>query len=218
VPEIGVGEIFDGGSGGVFLEGRVFCDFLGAFPVVDGKCAVVVFVDHVDGAGDLEILVENGPFRAVGAFGGVVLDELQKVVPFRGFVEGVEWGLLLLLLVLVVQSLVSSSLGDWLVHEAFDFVVEICAGGGDVVGVFFPEILDLLWCETPVFVLWVPVSTGHHFGNDAVGVKGSKMGVVPCCYRSVCCGRVVVDRVFVGWLVKGDAFVAGVRVFLQKGG
>ena len=52
-----------------------------AFPVVDGKLAIVVLANQVDGAGNVQILIVNGPLLAIG-LDIVVADKTQKVQLF----------------------------------------------------------------------------------------------------------------------------------------
>ena len=83
VPEVGVGQVCDARGLGprraapLRLEGHV----LAAFPVVDPEAAVAcVLEEHVDGPGDLGLLVVDGPLGAEGPqegeLRGEVVDEL----------------------------------------------------------------------------------------------------------------------------------------------
>ena len=50
-----------------------------ALPVVDGKGAVVVLADHIDGARNVQPRVVNGPFLTVGTY-LIVADKAQEVL------------------------------------------------------------------------------------------------------------------------------------------
>lgn len=64
VPVVGVGEVVDRRLHRLPLVFKL--DFLGAFPVVDGEGAVGLLIDHIDGAGEFDVVLEDEPLGAKG--------------------------------------------------------------------------------------------------------------------------------------------------------
>jgi len=126
-------------SNRVLVEPIDRADFLAALPIVNTEGAVGVLVDHVDGAGQLQVIVINAPLGPVGAQIGSVGNELQEILPLDA---GVPVTAILGSLKQVFVRIFGREFV--IVHEALNVVVEVGSGAahrGPVVG---PQFLDLV--------------------------------------------------------------------------
>ncbi len=99
-----------------------------------------------------------------------------------------------------------------IVHEAFDFIMHVCACATYRCAIVRPLLLDLLGCHAPILVSWLPVLAFHHLLDDLVRVKMREMAVVPGGDRRILAGRIGADGILVAFLLKRDVLVSWVGV------
>ena len=102
--------------------------------------------------------------------------------------------------------------GLGVVHEAFNFIMHVCACAAYRRAVVCPLLLDLLGCHSPILVPWLPVSALHHLLDDFVRVEMREMAVVPGGDGGILAGRVGADGILVAFLLKRDVRVSRVGI------
>ena len=169
-------------SNSVLVEPIDQADFLAPLPIVNAQGAVGVLVDHVDGAGHLQVLVIDAPLGPVGTQIGSVGDELQEILPLDAGVPmtSILGGFKQFLVRIFGRDQV-------IVHEALNVVVEVGSGAAHRCPIVGPLFLDLVGGQPPVFVSRLPRLALHHFGDDIVGVEFGEVGMNPsghgCVFR-----------------------------------
>ena len=102
--------------------------------------------------------------------------------------------------------------GLGVVHEAFYFIMHVCACATYRCAVVRPLLLDLLCCHSPILVPWLPVFTLHHLLDDFVRVEMREMAVGPSCDGRILAGRIGADRILVAFFLKRDVCISWVGV------
>jgi len=187
----------------VLVEPVDRADFLAALPIVNAQGSVGVLVDHVDGAGQLQVLIVDAPLGPVGTQIGGVCDELHEVGPL-------DAGVLVTSILGSFKQIPVRILG-WelvIVHEALNIVVEVGPSAAHSRAIVGPLFLDLLGGQSPVLVPRLPRLARHHFVDDIIRVEFGEVGMNPSGDGGVLGIGVRCNAVFVVLLKEFDVGIA----------
>lgn len=178
----------------------VLLDLPATLPIHDGECAVEVLEHHVDGAGDLELLVEDAPLGAVGQ---------QTIHRLELFAEVVE------IRHLLWHAFVDDHVGDGPqpIVVVLDESVHLGACGCCLVALLLPCLLDFVSGHRVVLAV-LPVARRHHPLDDFIFVECWEVAVDECGGAHI--ASLAIDGVGVARLIKDDEVVAVVRVLRRK--